>query len=239
MAQVFKLNDKNKVQVNDLIRIIPMDKFIEEDIHYSNETLQEQVADTYLRVLSIDNSDPDVFIYHCEDLDHNEISVSITDSDINYVVHGNVRIITGADQLGLPVPFPYEFDLCYDIKDMSTFLNYIYGTPKLSVLLDLQNFFLMLDTIVLELEGRVKVNREYIIQEYNNCIKHNGDKNKGKVAFYFLMGKAKQDGEKYYNIVEDSSKVKNGLCLITYYDRKHTAEKSIYLVDIDTLQVIE
>lgn len=240
MAKVFKLDGEKEIQEHDLVRIIPMDKFKAENVLFRNKALQEKIADTYLWVVSIDNSDPDVPLYTCETiLTHEKVDVTIVDSDIDYVVRGTKGIIRGEEQLGLPIAFPKVYDTIYGIKNMSSFLRELHNL-KLSVLMELQKFFLCLDLVVFELEVELKNKRLQLVDEYNKCISGTANYNfQYESAYKYLVTIAEQNNEKYFEIVEDTYKVENGLLLIVYSDVEHTQEVYNVLIDVDTLQEIE
>lgn len=240
MAKVFKLDGEDKIQVHDLIRIIPMDKFRAEEVLFRNKALQEKIADTYLWVVSIDSTDPDVLLYTCETLlTQEKVDVPIVDSDIDYVVRGAKSVIIGEKQQGVPFPFPKVYDTMYDIKDMNSFLRELHNL-ELSVLMELQKFFLCLDTVVVELEEELKIKRLQLIDEYNKCISGTANYNfQYESAYKYLVARAEQNNEKYFEIVEDTYKVENGLLLIVYSDVERTQELYNVLIDVDTLQEIE
>jgi len=96
----FTVADK-KIEVGDIIKIIPMREYESMGVEFYNKNLQKRIAGSFLRVVGIvgeDNRhDEDVIEYICKEVTGRTVGIHIVDSDIEYVLRGDNFLFRTAD----------------------------------------------------------------------------------------------------------------------------------------------
>lgn len=96
----FIVADK-KIEVGDIIKIIPMKEYESMKVEFYNKNLQKRIAGSFLRVVGIvgeDNRhDEDVIEYICKEVTGRIVGIHIVDSDIEYVLRGDNFLFRTAD----------------------------------------------------------------------------------------------------------------------------------------------
>ncbi len=85
----FEYGKGTPVKVGDTLKIISMKEFQELDVKFSDEQLQKQLADSYVKVVKIIKDDTDFYIYEVENMQGEKVPMQFYDSDIKYVLRGN------------------------------------------------------------------------------------------------------------------------------------------------------
>ena len=81
--------DKTKVQVGDIIQLVPMQEWESLNVKFADEGQQRKIAGQQVKVIKINNEDEDCLLYTCEELDGTRVCTELVDSDIEYIIRGN------------------------------------------------------------------------------------------------------------------------------------------------------
>lgn len=81
--------DKTKVQVGDIIQLVPMQEWESLNVKFADEEQQRKIAGQQVKVIKINNEDEDCLLYTCEELDGTRVCTELVDSDIEYIIRGN------------------------------------------------------------------------------------------------------------------------------------------------------
>lgn len=81
--------DKTKVQVGDILQLVPMQEWESLNVKFADEEQQRRIAGQRVKVVKINNEDEDCLLYTCEELDGTRVCTELVDSDIEYIIRGN------------------------------------------------------------------------------------------------------------------------------------------------------
>lgn len=81
--------DKTKVQVGDILQLVPMQEWESLNVKFADEEQQRKIAGQQVKVIKINNEDEDCLLYTCEELDGTRVCTELVDSDIEYIIRGN------------------------------------------------------------------------------------------------------------------------------------------------------
>ena len=81
----FTMADNIKVQVGDVLQLVPMKEWEEQEVEFIDKEQQRRIAGNKVRVIEVNTEDETLTEYLCEELNGERIHTSLFDGDIDYI----------------------------------------------------------------------------------------------------------------------------------------------------------
>lgn len=82
----FTMADDIKIQVGDILQLVPMKEWEELKVEFADKEQQRRIAGNKVRVIEVNTEDETLTEYLCEELSGERVHTSLFDSDIEYVI---------------------------------------------------------------------------------------------------------------------------------------------------------